>query len=125
MADKFEPIKYGEEYKKISFYDSDKRHADLRIRLQYDGIKQSEFFRAVVTAYLEKEESFMAFLDKHMSDNQMRSENKRKKIQKANKKEKEVKSKFDLNEGEIDSIYDLLEEEYPELWKNALKNAKN
>ena len=34
MADKFEPIKYGKEYKKISFYDSDKRHADLRIRLQ-------------------------------------------------------------------------------------------
>ena len=115
MADKFEPIKYGKEYKKISFYDSDKRHADLRIRLQYDGIKQSEFFRAVVTAYLEKEENFMAFLDKHMSDNQMRSENKRKKIQKANKKEKEVKSKFGLNEGEIDSIYDLLEEEHPEL----------
>ena len=115
MADKFEPIKYGEEYKKISFYDSDKRHADLRIRLQYDGIKQSEFFRAVVTAYLEKEENFMAFLDKHMSDNQMRSENKRKKIQKANKKQKEVKSKFGLNAGEIDSIYDLLEEENSEL----------
>ena len=115
MADKFEPTKYGNEYKKISFYDSDKRHADLRIRLQYDGIKQSEFFRAVVTAYLEKEEHFMRFLDKYMSDNQMRSENKRKKIQKANKKEKETKSKFGLNEGEIDSIYDLLEGEYPEL----------
>ena len=90
MVDKFEPVKYGKEYKKITFYDSDKRHADLRIRLQYDGLKQSGFFRAVVTAYLEKNEHFMAFLDQHMSDSEVRSENKRKKIQKANKKEKEV-----------------------------------
>ena len=115
MADKFEPAKYGKEYKKVTFYDSDKRHADLRIRLQYDGMKQSEFFRAVVTAYLEKNDHFMAFLDQHMSDNEVRSENKRKKIQKASKKEKEVKSKFALNEGEVDSIFDLLEEEHPDL----------
>ena len=115
MADKFEPVKYGKEYKKITFYDSDKRHADLRIRLQYDGMKQSEFFRAVVTAYLEKDENFMTFLDQHMSDNEVRSENKRKKIKKANKKQKEVKSKFALDEGEIDSIFDLLEEEHPDL----------
>ena len=115
MADKFEPAKYGKEYKKITFYDSDKRHADLRIRLQYDGMKQSEFFRAVVTAYLEKNDHFMTFLDQHMSDNEVRSDNKRKKIQKANKKEKEVKSKFALNEGEVDSIFDLLEEEHPDL----------
>ena len=115
MSEKFQPAKYGKEYKKVTFYDSDKRHADLRIRLQYDGMKQSEFFRAVVTAYLEKNEHFMAFLDQYMSDNELRSENKRKKIKKANKKEKEVKSKFALNEGEIDSIFDLLEEEHPDL----------
>ena len=72
MSEKFEPVKYGKEYKKITFYDSDKRHADLRIRLQYDGMK-------------------------------------------ANKKQKEVKSKFALNEGEIDSIFDLLEGEHSEL----------
>jgi len=115
MSEKFEPVKYGKEYKKITFYDSDKRHADLRIRLQYDGMKQSEFFRAVVTAYLEKNDHFMAFLDEHMSDNEVRSENKRKKIKKASKKQREVKSKFALNEGEIDSIFDLLEEEHPDL----------
>jgi len=115
MSEKFQPAKYGKEYKKVTFYDSDKRHADLRIRLQYDGMKQSEFFRAVVTAYLEKNEHFMAFLDQYMSDNELRSENKRKKIKKANKKEKEVKSDFALNEGEIDSIFDLLEEEHPDL----------
>jgi len=60
--------KYGEDYKKVMFYDSDKRHADLKLRLQYDGLKQNEFFRAVA-----------------------------------------------LKENEIESIFDLLEEEHPDL----------
>ena len=115
MSKKFEPVKYGKEFKKISFYDSDKRHADLRVRLQYDGLKQSEFFRGVVTAYLEKEENFMKFLNEHITEHKVQSENKKNKIKKMDKKEKEVKSKFALDEGEIDSIFDLLEEEHPEL----------
>ena len=57
----------------------------------------------------------MAFLDQYMSDNELRSENKRKKIKKADKRQKEVKSKFALDEQEIDSIFDLLEEEHPDL----------
>ena len=115
MSKKFEPVKYGKEFKKICFYDSDKRHADLRVRLQYDGLKQSEFFRGVVTAYLEKEENFMKFLDEYITEHKVQSQNKKKKIKKINKKEKEVKSKFALDDGEIDSIFDLLEEEHPEL----------
>ena len=84
MSKKFEPVKYGKEFKKISFYDSDKRHADLRVRLQYDGLKQSEFFRGVVTAYLEKEENFMKFLDEYITEHKVQSENKKKKIKKMN-----------------------------------------
>ena len=30
--------KYGEDFKKIVFYDTDKRHADLKIRLSYDNL---------------------------------------------------------------------------------------
>ena len=112
---KYPPAPSEEERKKFMFYDTEKNQIDLRIRLQYDGMNQSNFFRAMIAGYLEKNEHFMAFLDQHMSDNELRSENKRKKIKRANKKEKEVKSKFALDEGEIDSIFDLLEEEHPDL----------
>ena len=57
----------------------------------------------------------LAFLDQNMSDSELRSENKRKKIKKASKKAKEVESKFALKEKEIESIFDLLEEEHPDL----------
>ena len=55
---------YGKTGKKILFYDTDKRHADLKIKLQYDGLGQSEFFRALVTGYLEEDPSIMDYVSK-------------------------------------------------------------
>ena len=37
--------------KRIVFRENDQVHAKLRIRLNYDGIKQSDFFRACIAAY--------------------------------------------------------------------------
>ena len=101
---------YGQDYKKIIFYDSDKRHADLKIRLQYDGLKQSEFFRAIMTAYLEKDEDFMKFLDKYRRNNEIMDKTKMRKQEKIKKQEKQLKTKFSLNDNEIESIFDMLEE---------------
>ncbi len=39
---------YGKLRKKIIFYDTDKRYADLKIRLEHDGISQAAFFRGMV-----------------------------------------------------------------------------
>ena len=107
--------KYGEDYKKIVFYDTDKRHADLKIRLQYDGLKQSEFYRAVLTAYLEKEENFMRFFEGYKKDNEVLHKTKLKTQEKIRKKERDTKTKFALEDKEVESIFDMLEEEHPEL----------
>ena len=106
---------YGKDYKKIVFYDTDKRHADLKIRLQYDNLKQSEFYRAVITAYLEKEESFMKFLEEFKKDSEILHKTKLRKQEKIRKKEKDLKTKFALENKEVESIFDMLEEEYPDL----------
>ena len=50
-------IKYGREGKKIVFYDSDKRHAELKVRLKHDSLTQAEFFRTLITGYLDKDEN--------------------------------------------------------------------
>jgi hypothetical protein len=44
--------KYGQSGKKIIFYDSDKRHAELIIRLRHDGLTQSAFFQSIITGFL-------------------------------------------------------------------------
>ena len=42
--------------KKVIFSDTHIRHAQLRIRLDHDGFTQSEFFRCIVSGYLEKDQ---------------------------------------------------------------------
>ena len=55
---------YGKKRKKIVFYDTDKRYADLKVRLAHDKLSQAQFFRGIVTGYIEQNESVLDFIDK-------------------------------------------------------------
>ena len=57
--------KYGKMNKKVVFYDTDKRFADLKIRLGHDKISQAQFFRSVVTGYIEQDEDMLNFIDNY------------------------------------------------------------
>ena len=67
-------MKYGKNEKKILFYDTDKRHAELKIKLEYDGMRQSEFFRALVTGYLEEDEDIISFLTSYKEEHETKWE---------------------------------------------------
>ena len=56
-------FQYGKNEKKIVFADSDKRHADLRLKLRRDGLTQLSFFKSIVTGYLEDNENIVAYID--------------------------------------------------------------
>mgnify|MGYP003122692440 CR=1 FL=1 len=105
---------YGTMKKKIVFYDSEKRHADLKIRLKADGISQAKFFRSIVTGYLEQDESMLDFVDKIKINNKQS-----KKGVKASRRlinsGKEAISSLSFDDSEIQSIFDILEREHPEL----------
>lgn len=108
--------KYGKMTKKIIFYDSDKRYADLKIRLTKDGISQPQFFRGIVTGYLMKDKDVMAFVHKLMSAKKTESTRKSIKRDKKliNSGEKTLE-KFALGEHEIENIFDILEKQNPDL----------
>ena len=102
---------YGKTTKRIIFQDTDKRHADLKLKLHYDGLSQSEFFREVVSAYLEEDplaielvESFKEKVDRQKQRQRDIAKNDRKKY-------KQTESDFALNPDEVESIFDLLERE--------------
>ena len=63
--------------KKMMFWESPKRQADLRVRLQYDGFTQSHFFRAIITGYLEKDEDLLKYLDGYKAKHQSQGATKR------------------------------------------------
>jgi len=92
-----------------------KRHAELKVRLQYDDLTQTAFFRAVTEGYIGRDELIVEFLEKYKQANGLQSAHKRKKIADANKERSETIHKFALEDTDIDSIYDLIEKEFPDL----------
>ena len=108
-------VKYGKGGKKIVFYDSDKRHADLKIRLHYDGLTQSAFFRGMVSGYLSQDEGIVNFISILKEEKDSQSASKKNKIKKMTKLRQETIDKFALKGDEIESIFDILEEECPDL----------
>ena len=105
----------GREMKKIVFEDTDKTHADLKIRLHADGLKQGEFFRMIVAGYINRDDEIVYFVERYKEEKEIQSKTKRTKSRKLHKEAKNTKDKFALNEGEIESIFDLIAKENPEL----------
>ena len=101
--------------KMVVFNDNDRRYAELKIRLHYDGLRQGEFFRGLVIGYLQKDPGVMQFVEKMKETIQRYSNSKRQKIKKENRKQEEVIKKFSLNKGDVENIFDLIEKEYTEL----------
>ena len=103
------------ERKKIMFYESIKRQADLRVKLEYDNLKQSEFFRCLITGYLANDEQIIGYIQKYKEDLGIHNKIKRQKSQKLISRGKENASKLGLNKSEIENIFDIIAEDHPEL----------
>ncbi len=104
-----------DDLKRVIFLDSEKRHADLKIRLHYDGLSQTDFFRGMVTGYLEKDELLIPFLDELRRSLSKHGKQRLEASKKLHKKGLGNKSKFALSDSEVENIFDILEEEFPDI----------
>mgnify|MGYP001205653954 FL=1 len=106
-----EEVKYGTVTKKIIFTETDHNHAKLIIRLKHDGLTQASFFRELVRGYLKGDERIQNFIDE-IKQQSIKHKTKSKRLRTTGKEN--LKS-LTLKDSEIENIFDLLEEEYPEL----------
>lgn len=102
---------YGTNSKKIVFTDTDHRHAQFLVRLNHDGLKQSQFFRAIITAYINSDARIQEYIDE-VSEFSLKKKQKSKQLR---SKGRSTASDLGLQDTEIENIFDLIEEEYPEL----------
>tara|TARA_R110002110_G_scaffold390869_1_gene604006 strand:+ start:513 stop:839 length:327 start_codon:yes stop_codon:yes gene_type:complete len=107
----------AENKKKIIFYDSDKRHAELKIRLKHDGLSQAQFFRDIVTGYINKEKNILNFIDKIKLTKRNGSQDKNsvKETRQLIKDGNEIMKRLSLDDSEIENIFDMIERENPDL----------
>jgi hypothetical protein len=100
----------------VTFFLHPRLHEDLKIRMHYDGFKtQSEFFRACVISYLEKNEKFMEFLDFYRGDEKLQSKANIKKSTRLRKEGQDLMKRLGITAEEVENIFDLIEEEIPDL----------
>ena len=106
-------MKYGKNEKRILFYDTDKRHAELKIKLQYAGMGQSEFFRALVTGYLNEDEDIINYISAYKSEDGRQS--KRQQAVTVEEREQSLEQQSLFEKDEIENIFSMIEKENPEL----------
>jgi hypothetical protein len=104
-------IDYGKLTKRIVFTETDHRHAQLIIRLKHDNFKQSQFFRSLITGYIEQDERIQSYIEEVSGESQ-------KKVAKSRKLRstgQEMKKSMGLSNDDVNDIFDLIAEEHPEL----------
>ena len=98
-----------ESKKKIIFTVLTRQKEDFKVRLQYDGLTQANFFRAVMAGYLEKDEDLMKYLNSFKGKNGIHNIPQRKKVMKGIEEAKKTKNLFALDDDEVENIFDILE----------------
>jgi len=100
----------------LSFSLNSKLHENLKIRLYYDEIKtQSEFFRYCVESYLNHDSLFMTFLDDYKINKKVQSKRRAMKSRRLREQGERTLRELALTSDEVENIFDILEEELPEL----------
>ncbi len=102
---------YGKDEKKIVFADTDKRHADLKIRLRYDGITQVQFFQALITGYIDKDPRVMEYIQSVKAELAKHGKKRIKKSYSLYQDGEESKKLFKLTEEETEELFDIIAQE--------------
>ena len=97
--------------KKLMFYDTEENQTKLKIRCQFDGFSQSQFFRMMLKGYINNDDGILEYLKRCKEKYNIQGQQKRNKIDSITKDRKDVEKKFALKNDEIENIFDIIESE--------------
>lgn len=96
-------------YKGILFYEKISNSVELLVRLKNDKLNGSKFFRAVIQAYLNNDELFMAWYYNDVVKIQKTPKNRLEKRKQLFKEGEQLASDYYLNDEDIENIFDIIE----------------
>ena len=104
----FDELLQVRQREKITF-DTDKRHAELRLKLRRDGLSQVDFFKSMVTGYIDNDPNILMYITKIKQE---KGKIGKKKIAKQNediKQGNQTLQDLGITERDIDFVFDLIE----------------
>lgn len=100
--------------KHVIFLFPSKLHADFKARLVYDEVPLTKFIHHCVLSYLDNDPLILELLNKYKEKNKVQNKTKRRKNLQLIEKGAKIKETFNLDNKEINDIYDILESEMEE-----------
>ena len=93
----------------FSFYCYEHESVNLKIRLRYDGLKQSEFFRSLLLKYINKDPTMMSVVHDIKSEQKVMGKKKLKKTKDDYERSEEILESLGITESDREDIYDIIE----------------
>ena len=106
---------YGQNTKRIVFKVSDHEHAKLILRLRHNSLTQSEFFKAIIEAVNSDDDLILSFIRDYALSKQKLNKQRITKNRKMITEGKQLSRDFSLSDNEVEDVFDLIAEEFPEL----------
>ena len=91
------------------FYCYEKESADLKVRLKYDGLQQSEFFRALLKMYITNDPDMLILVEKIKEKQKTMGKFKRNRAMENIKKGRDLLGELGITKEDKEKIYDLIE----------------
>ena len=92
------------------YYDStDSVYVNLIMKLEYEKLTKTEFFRAIVDGFIHDDKNIAAFVENYKEAKQIDHKRSRRMIKKEREKSDEIDKKFALSPEDIENIFDLID----------------
>ena len=103
------------ELKRVVFEENSSTHAQMKIRLHYDGITQTQFFRYFVKLYTSEDKRLMNLVEELKEQASKQGKSRRDKSKKLRDMGSKQSASYNLSEKEKENIFDLIESEIEHL----------
>ena len=91
------------------YYDStDSAYVKLIMKLEYEKLTKTEFFRAVANGFVNDDKNMTAFIEEYKESKQVDNKRSRRMIKKEREKARDIDRKFGLTTEDIENIFDLI-----------------
>ena len=102
---------YGQMEKRVVFMENDHRHAQMVLKLKYLRLTQAAFFRHIISGLINDDPRIVEFTNEIA----LTSKTKRDKTEKAQREGQQNLKDYGLSEGDVEDIYEMIEQEFPDL----------
>ena len=89
----------------------DSVYVRLIMKLEYEKLTKTEFFRAIVHGFIDDDKDITSFVERYKERKEIDSKRSRRMIRKEREKADAIDKKFALSPEDIENIFDLIESE--------------